>query len=222
MRRPNSATIVAMKTDQDRVQKVIQTLKRQYPNTKYYLNFNTPLELLIAAILSAQCRDEVVNAATPKLFEKYKSAADYANAPREELISHISDITFAGNKAKHIQAACKILVEQYDAKVPDRLEELTKLPGIGRKTANAILINAFNKVVGIVVDTHVIRLSQRLGFTKQKDPDKIEQDLMKLVPKEDWKVITWLMKDHGRAVCTAKKAYCERCVISELCPKLGV
>jgi len=211
-----------MKADQDRVRKVIQILKRQYPNAKYYLNFSNPLELLVAAILSAQCRDEVVNATTKELFKKYKKAEDYAGAPREELIGYISNITFAGNKAKHIQAACKILAEQYDGKVPDRLEELVKLPGIGRKTANAILINAFNKVAGIVVDTHVIRLSQRLGFTKQKVPDKIEQDLMKLVPKEDWKVITWLMKDHGRAVCTAKKAHCERCVISELCPKIGV
>lgn len=211
-----------MKVDKNRVRKVIQALKRQYPNAKYYLNFNNPLELLVAAILSAQCRDEVVNATTQKLFKKYKTAEEYANASWEELIGHISNITFAGNKAKHIQAACKILSEQYDGQVPDRLEELIKLPGIGRKTANAILINAFNKVVGIAVDTHVIRLSQRLGWTKQKEPDKIEQDLIKLVPKEDWKVITWLMKDHGRAVCTAKRAYCEHCVNRELCPKIGV
>jgi endonuclease-3 len=156
------------------------------------------------------------------LFKKYKTAADYAHVPLSQLENDIKKINFYRHKAKAIQNACRILVEQYAGKVPNTLEELVKLPGIGRKTANAILVNAFNKVEGIVVDTHVIRLSQRLGFTKAKDPEKIEQDLMRLIPKPQWKRITWLMKDHGRAVCISRKPKCNECVVNELCPKIGV
>jgi len=183
------------------VDKIIELLKKNYPNAKYYLNFSNPLELMVAAMLSAQIRDEVVNATTPKIFAKYKTAKDYANADLKEFTKEISAVTFAGMKAKNIINACKILVEKYNGKVPDKMEELTALPGVGRKTANTILINAFGKVLGIPVDTHVIRLSYRLGWTKSKKPEEIEQDLMKIIPKEDWKKIAYLLKAHGRAIC---------------------
>lgn len=208
--------------EHDRAGKIIQKLKVKYPNTRYYLNFSSPLELLAATILSAQARDELVNSVTPALFKKYKTAADYANAPLSQLENDIKRVNFFRNKAKSIQGACKLLVDQYGSRVPDTMEELVKLPGIGRKTANAILINAFGKIEGVVVDTHVIRLSQRLGFTREKAPEKIERDLMKLIPKAEWKRIPWLVKDHGRAICVPKKPKCSECVVNELCPKLGV
>lgn len=202
--------------------KIITLLKKHYPKARYYLNFSTPLELLIAAILSAQVRDEFVNATTERLFKKYRKAEDYARVDLKELINDVRSVTFARNKAKHIKEACKILVEKYNGKVPQTMEELSALPGIGRKTANAILINAFNIIAGIPCDTHVIRLSQRLGWTKQKNPDKIEQDLMKIVPKQEWKVIPWLLKEHGRTVCTARKPDCKECFLNALCQKIGV
>jgi len=199
--------------------KIIDLLKKNYPNAKYYLNFSNPLELMVAAILSAQVRDEVVNATTPKIFSKYKVAKDYSNADLKELTKEISAVTFAGMKAKNIINACKILIEKYNGKVPDKMEELTALPGIGRKTANTILINAFNKVEGIPVDTHVIRLSFRLGWTKSKKPEEIEQDLMKIIPKDEWKKIAYLLKAHGRAICQAPVPYCSKCFLDKLCPK---
>ncbi|MEM5781949.1 MAG: endonuclease III [Candidatus Aenigmatarchaeota archaeon] len=204
------------------VEKVIELLKKNYPNAKYYLNFSNPLELMVAAILSAQVRDEVVNATTPKIFKKYKTAKDYANADLKEFTKEISAVTFAGMKAKNIINACKILVEKYNGKVPDKMEDLTSLPGIGRKTANTILINAFNKVEGIPVDTHVIRLSFRLGWTKSKKPEEIEQDLMRIIPKEDWKKIAYMLKAHGRAICQAPIPYCSKCFLEKICPKNGV
>ena len=204
------------------VSKVIELLKKNYPNAKYYLNFSNPLELMVAAILSAQVRDEVVNATTPKIFAKYKNAKDYANADLKEFTKEISAVTFAGMKAKNISSACKILVEKYNSKVPNTMENLTSLPGIGRKTANTILINAFNIVEGIPVDTHVIRVSYRLGWTKSKKPEEIEQDLMKLIPKEDWKKIAYLIKAHGRAICKAPIPFCSKCFLNDICPKQGV
>lgn len=208
----------------ERVARVIAELKRLYPHSTYYLNFSAPLELLVASILSAQCRDETVNAVTPALFKKYKTAQAYATAPLKELQSDLKRITFYNNKAKNIQSACRILMEKYNGNVPDTMEALVELPGIARKTANVILMNAFNKVEGIAVDTHVIRLSRRLGFTTQEDPVKIERDLMGLVPRSDWKVITHLMKDHGRAVCTAPTPACSKCSLNEkkVCPRAGV
>lgn len=197
-------------------------LKQLYPNAHYYLNFSTPLELLVAAILSAQVRDTVVNATTPALFKKYKSTNDYARADLETLTREIKAITFSANKAKHIKGACTILVEQYQGNVPDTLEQLVELPGIGRKTAHAILINAFGKVEGVVVDTHVIRVAYRLGWTMNTKPEKIEQDLMKIIPKADWARVTWLLKDHGRAVCSAPIPSCSRCALEADCPKAGV
>ena len=202
--------------------KVIELLKKNYPNAKYYLNFSNPLELMVAAILSAQVRDEVVNATTPKIFTKYKSAKDYANADLRELTKEISAVTFAGMKAKNIINACKIIAEKYNGKIPETMDELIDLPGIGRKTANTILINAFGKVEGIPVDTHVIRLTFRLGWTKSKKPEEIEQDLMKIIPKEDWKNIAYMLKAHGRAICQAPIPYCSKCFLDKLCPKNGV
>jgi endonuclease-3 len=200
----------------------LKLLKKDYPHAKYYLNFSNPLELLVAAILSAQARDTVVNAATPHLFRKYRTAKDYARADVSDIVNIIKSITFANAKAKNIKAACRIIAEKYSGKVPDAMEDLTELPGIGRKTANAILINAFGKTVGIPCDTHVIRLAYRLGWTKNKNPDKIEQDLMKIVPKNSWKSLPYLLKDHGRAVCKAPAPECSRCSLNKLCPKNGV
>jgi len=202
--------------------KIIELLKKNYPNAKYYLNFSSPLELMVAAILSAQVRDEVVNATTPKIFAKYRTAKDYANTDLKEFTKEISSVTFAGMKAKNIINACNILVEKYDGKVPDKMEDLTDLPGIGRKTANTILINAFGKVEGIPVDTHVIRLSFRLGWIKSTKPEEIEQDLMKIVPKEDWEKIAYLLKAHGRALCQAPIPTCSKCFLEKICPKHGV
>lgn len=202
--------------------KVIELLKKNYPNAKYYLNFSNPLELMVAAILSAQIRDEVINSTTPKIFSKYKNAKDYADADLKEFTNEISAVTFPGMKAKHIIEACKILVEKYDGKVPNNMEDLTSLPGIGRKTTNTILINAFNMVEGIPTDTHVIRVSYRLGWTKSKKPEEIEQDLMKIIPKVDWKKIAYMIKAHGRAVCRTPIPFCSKCFLSDICPKQGV
>ncbi len=209
-------------TEKERASAILQRLKVAYPHAKYYLNFSNPLELLVAAILSAQARDELVNAVTAELFGKYQTASDYANAPLEQLESDIQRVNFYRNKAKAIQSACKILVEEYGGRVPDTLQGLVKLPGIGRKTANAILSHAFGRVEGIVVDTHVIRLSQRMGLTRERDPEKIERDLMALISKSEWPRLPWLMKDHGRAVCVPKKPKCTQCVVQALCPKVGV
>jgi len=208
--------------DSSKALQVIRLLQKEYPKAKYYLNFSNPLELLVAAILSAQARDTVVNAATPALFKKYRTAKDYAGADLEGLISCVSKVSFAGNKARNIKASCNIIAENHNGKIPQTMEELAELPGIGRKTANAILINAFDKVVGIPCDTHVIRLSYRLGWTKNKNPDKIEKDLMNLFPKTQWKKLPHLLKDHGRAVCKAPMPECSRCVLNKLCPKQGV
>ncbi len=201
---------------------VLKVLQKTYPNAKYYLNFKTPLELLVAAILSAQVRDEVVNKSTPALFAKYRKPEDYAKASVSDLLKFIKSVTFAGNKAKNIIAACKLLVEKHNGKVPKTVEELTELPGIGRKTAIVILTNAFDIVPGVVVDTHVIRVSYRLGWTKNTNPEKIEQDLNKLIPEKNWKETQWLLKAHGRAVCQAPTPYCSKCPVSKLCPKAGV
>jgi endonuclease-3 len=204
------------------VEKIIELLKQAYPHAKYYLNFSSPLELMVAAILSAQVRDEVVNATTPKLFKKYKTTKDYASAGERELASEIKSITFAENKAKNIIASCKILVEKYEGKVPKTMDTLTALPGIGRKTANTILINAYDIVEGISCDTHVLRVSYRLGWTKNTNADKVEQYLMKTIPRNDWRKIPYLIKAHGRDVCKAPDPHCSKCILSKLCPKIGV
>lgn len=201
---------------------ILAILSRTYPDARYYLTFSNPLELLVAAILSAQVKDEVVNAVTPAFFQTYRTAQAYAEADLEEMLHLIGRVTFAGAKARHIQAACRLILERHGGNVPDTIEALIALPGIGRKTANAILINGFNKIEGIVVDTHVIRVAGRLGWTRQKNPDKIEQDLIRIVPRDDWARVTWLLKAHGRAVCRAPVPACSRCVVAASCPQAGV
>lgn len=201
---------------------ILNELKKIYPSAKYYLNFKTPLDLLVAAILSAQVRDEVVNAATPALFVKYKTAKDYASASVSDILKHVEKVTFAENKVKNIIAACKILEEKNGGRVPNDLDALVDLPGVGRKTALVILANAFDQVEGVVCDTHVIRVSYRLGWTKNTNPDKIGADLEKLFPKEEWKKLPWLLKAHGRAVCKAPTPVCDSCPFNKVCPKQGV
>src|SRR3989344_2796359 len=201
---------------------ILKLLKKTYPNAKYYLDFKTSLDLMVAAILSAQVRDEVVNECTKELFNHYKTASDYTKASVDDLLKYVSKVTFAGNKAKNIIAACKLLVEKHNGKVPKTIDELIDLPGIGRKTAIVILTNAFNIVDGVVVDTHVIRTSYRLGWTKNSNPEKIENDLNALIPKDWWKQTQWLWKARGRAVCRAPVTVCSSCAIANFCPKAGV
>jgi endonuclease-3 len=205
-------------TARERVSKLLKVWPKIYPDAHTELNFKTPLELLIATILSAQCTDKRVNMVTPALFKKYRTAKDYADAPAAELENAIKSTGFFRSKTKSIKGATSTIVKKFSGKVPDSMEGLRELPGVGRKTANVVLGNAFGKNEGIVVDTHVIRLSQRLGLTKHKDPEKIEQDLMKLVPKEHWtKWSHWLIW-HGRRRCFARKPDCANCEVFKLCP----
>jgi len=207
--------------ERDRAVIMLDTLHETYPDSRHYLNFSNPLELMVATILSAQTHDTRVNALTPSLFAKYKTAEDYGGADLNELTEMVNGVTYFSNKAKYIKNACQILAVDHYGEVPKTKKELVALPGIGNKSANAILINAFDVVEGITVDTHVIRLSNRWGFTKTKNPDKIEKDLMNVVPHKYWNIITSLMKDHGRAIC-GRNPKCDECVISEWCPKVGV
>ena len=195
---------------------ILQLLDEHYPRVHVTLDFRNPLELLVATILSAQCTDERVNRVTPAIFAKYPSAADYARAPLEELERDIYQTGFYHNKARSLKALGQALVEQHRGQVPASLEELVKLPGIGRKTANVILGNAFG-IPGIVVDTHCGRVSQRLGLTRAKDPVKIEFDLMALVPKERWTRFSLQLIWHGRAICTARDPQCPRCPLLPYC-----
>jgi endonuclease III len=202
----------------ERVAQLIKIWPKAYPGAHTELNFKNPLELLIATILSAQCTDKRVNMVTPALFKKYRSAKDYAAAPQAELENAIKSTGFFRNKTKSIRGATSTIVNKFCGKVPDSMEKLRELPGVGRKTANVVLGNAFGINEGIVVDTHVIRLSQRLGLTKHKDPEKIEQDLMKLVPKECWAVWSHWLIWHGRRRCFARKPDCANCEVFRLCP----
>lgn len=202
---------------------VLHLLHQQYLHLKYYLNVSTPLETLVGAILSAQVRDEVVNAALPTLFKEYKTAKDYAQADLKELITIIKSITFAENKAKNIKAAGQILVEKYNGNIPRTVNELTQLPGVGKKTAHVILQNAFGIIGGVVVDTHVLRISYRLGWTNtDKNADKSAEQLEKIIPKNEWKELPWVLKAHGRAICQAPVPKCSQCPVEKLCPKQGV
>lgn len=206
---------------QTRTLAIIAGLKRAYPDAHCELNFSNPLELLIATILSAQCTDKQVNLVTAALFQKYRSAADFANAPLAELEQDVRRIGLYRNKAKNIQACCRALVERHGGEVPRTMAELTALAGVGRKTANVVLGNAFGINVGVVVDTHVARLSERLGLTKETTPEKIEQALMKLVPQPDWAMLSHWLIWHGRRRCAARKPDCAQCEIRELCPSAG-
>jgi endonuclease-3 len=201
-----------------RVEAILPILKLTYPNAKCSLNFKTPLQLLIATILSAQCTDDRVNIVTKDLFKKFKSAADLAKVPVEELERDIQSTGFYRNKAKSLKGMAQALIDQHDGQVPKTMEELTLLAGVGRKTANVVLGNAFGIDVGIVVDTHVTRLSQRLELTRHTDAVKIEQDLLPLVPKQDWTLWSHLMISHGRAICQARKPNCALCPILAHCP----
>lgn len=207
---------------QRRATKVVALLHEAYPEAICALEFHSPLELLVATILSAQCTDKRVNIVTKDLFGKYRSAADYAKAPLEELEKDIQSTGFFHNKAKAIQNACRILQERYGGKVPPDLDILVELPGIGRKTANVVLGTAFGIASGVVVDTHVTRVSRRLGLTNQKDPVKIEQDLMQLVPETEWVALSHRMIQHGRQICSARKPACPKCPLRAICPRLGV
>ncbi|WP_290814120.1 endonuclease III [Halovivax sp.] len=197
---------------------VVERLEEEYPDSTISLRYSNRLELLIAVILSAQCTDERVNTETAQLFETYESAADYANAPQEELAKALSSINFYNNKAGYIREACVIIVEEHDGEVPDTMAELTDLPGVGRKTANVVLQHGHDVVEGIVVDTHVQRLSRRLGLTEEERPEAIERDLVEIVPERHWVQFTHLLIDHGRAVCSARNPDCESCVLADRCP----
>ncbi|GHO82912.1 endonuclease III [Dictyobacter formicarum] len=200
------------------VQAIIAELRRLYPEAACSLNFSNPLELLIATQLSAQCTDERVNIVTARLFKKYTSVEAFAAAAQEELEQDIRSTGFYRNKAKNIRATCQRLITAYDGNVPRTMEDLLTLPGVARKTANVVLGNAFGIVVGFVVDTHVGRLARRFGWTTSTDPVKIEQELMLIVPKEDWLDLSHLLIFHGRAICDARKPLCEQCSLAHLCP----
>lgn len=204
--------------EKQRVRQIIRTLKRAYPDAHCALRHENALELLVATILSAQCTDERVNLVTAELFRKYKTCEDYVNASPAELERDIHSTGFFRNKTKSIQAACRLLIEQHEGRVPDEMEALLALPGVARKTANVVLGNWYNIASGVVVDTHVARLSQRLNLTGQKQPEKIEADLNALVPRKDWVQFSHLLIAHGRQTCRARSPRCDECVIERFCP----
>jgi endonuclease-3 len=205
-----------------RTKNIIAGLHQAYPDAHCELNFSNPLQLLIATILSAQCTDKRVNIVTADLFKKYRSAADFAKADLSSLEQDIKTTGFYRNKARSIKTCCQALVEKHHAQVPKTMEELIELGGVGRKTANVVLGNAFGINVGVVVDTHVARLSMRLGLTKETDPVKIELVLIKLVPQEQWTLFSHLLIWHGRRRCYARNPDCPNCEVRTLCPRIGV
>jgi len=205
-----------------RTRQILSKLKRTYPSAHCELNHSTPLELLIATILSAQCTDERVNKVTPALFARCRTAQDFAEIPAAELEDLVRTTGFFRSKAKSIRGCAAALVKDHGSEVPKTMKHLHKLPGVGRKTANVVLGNAFNLAEGVVVDTHVGRLSRRMGLTRQHDPVKVEQALVKIVPKDDWTLFSHLLIWHGRRRCSARKPDCSQCEIATLCPKRGV
>jgi endonuclease-3 len=212
----------------ERAPVVIRRLKKAYPNATVALNFTNPLECLVATILSAQCTDAMVNQVTAKLFDKYKTAQDYLEVPEQELAMDIKSTGFYNQKAKSLRGAARMIVEEFDGEVPQTMDELVRLPGVARKTANIVQGNSYpgrhrrDKAAGVAVDTHVRRVSQRLGFTAEEDPDKIEQDLMRVIPRKDWFSFTYVLIDHGRQVCKAPTPRCEVCPVNDLCPSSRV
>jgi endonuclease-3 len=206
------------RTEKAGAKKIVALLKKHYPDARCTLDFKTTHQLLVATILSAQCTDERVNIVTKKLFKKYKNIKDFAAADIDELENDVRSTGFFRNKAKAIRHSARMLIDNYDGRIPDRLDEIVSLPGVGRKTGSVILGVAFDKAEGIVVDTHVMRLSNRLGLTDGKEPLKIEKDLMKLIPKNEWIVYSHMLIDHGRAVCTARRPDCRGCFLKKLCP----
>jgi endonuclease-3 len=203
---------------QARTQEIIKLLKRAHPDAKCALNHSNAFELLIATILSAQCTDERVNKVTADLFRKYRKPEDYLKVRDTELQQDIKTTGFFRNKTKSIQGACKVLIEEFGGEVPRTMEELLRVPGAARKTSNVVLGVAYGIAEGVVVDTHVSRLSQRLKLTRQKDPVKIEKDLMELVPKKDWIIFSHLLIFHGRRICKARRPLCEECIVERFCP----
>jgi endonuclease-3 len=202
----------------ERAAKIIQLLGKEHPDAKIALHYSNPLELLVATMLSAQTTDDRVNLVTKTLFKKYTNPEDYAQADIRELEQDVKSTGFYHNKARNVKNSCQLIVEKFHGKVPKTMEELLELPGVARKTANIVLFNAYGVTAGVAVDTHVRRLSQRLGLTENEDQDKIEQDLMRLVPKDQWMHLTDLLIFHGRRVCTAKKPNCAGCVLNKICP----
>jgi endonuclease-3 len=212
-----------MPTDKTKhTKEIIKRLKKEYPDAHCALNHTNAFELLVATILSAQCTDVRVNIVTADLFRKYKTPQDYLKVEQEELEQDIRSTGFYRNKAKNIQAACEKIVENFGGEIPQTMDELLTLNGVARKTANVVLGNAFGIASGVVVDTHVRRLSNRLGLTEQQDPVKIEKELNELVPKKNWVMFPHWIIWHGRAVCKARKPLCEECVLEDICPKIGV
>ena len=204
--------------ERQRTRKIIRLLKSEYPEARCSLNFTNPLELLVATILSAQCTDERVNQVTVELFRKYRTAEDYAGAAPGELESDIRPTGFYRNKAKAIRGTCRRLADEHGGRVPESLEALLELPGVARKTANVVLGNAFGVAAGVVVDTHVARVSGRLGLSHERQPEKIERDLLELVPEKDWIEFSHLLIAHGRKVCKARTPLCGACLLEPLCP----
>lgn len=211
-----------MKNARGRVPEIIEVLRREFPESRTALKFETPFQILVATILAAQCTDERVNKVTPGLFKKYSTAAAFASADREELENEIRSTGFFRIKAKSILGAAKKIVEDFGGRVPDTMAELLTLPGVARKTANIVLSAGYGKAEGIAVDTHVRRLAGRLGLSRESDPEKIEGDLMRIVPREDWLDLNSMLVDHGRKTCRARKPDCPACPIRHLCPSANV
>ncbi len=201
----------------DKIIQIIKVLKKEYPQVKIALKFKTPFELLVATILSAQCTDVRVNKITPALFKKYNTTKDFAQANPKELEQDVRSSGFYHNKAKSIIGAAQVVLKDFKGVVPDKMDEILTLPGVARKTANVVLYSAFGKNYGIAVDTHVKRVAPRLGLTKNEKPEKIEQDLMAVVPKKEWGEFSLLLIDHGRKICIARKPLCPRCVLNKIC-----
>ncbi|MGQ9500124.1 MAG: endonuclease III [Dissulfurimicrobium sp.] len=206
------------KKERERIKETLEILKNQYKDAKIALKYKNPFELLVSVILSAQCTDIKVNEVTPILFNRFPDIKTMAEAPIEELESIIRPTGFFRNKAKNIKEAARRIIEDYNGRLPDTMEEMIKLPGVARKTANIVLYNVYGVVSGIAVDTHVKRLSIRLGITREKDPVKIEKDLMELIPPKDWGTISYVLIEHGRNICNAKKPLCAQCPVRGLCP----
>lgn len=203
---------------QERARTIVERLHEEYPDSTISLRYSDRLELLVAVVLSAQCTDKRVNKVTEDLFEQYTAPEDYAYATVDQLAEDIYGITYHNQKARYLQSACQTMIDEYDGEVPDTMADLTSLPGIGRKTANVILQHGHDIIEGIVVDTHVHRLSRRLGLTEAHTPETIERELMEIVPEEHWVQFTHLLIDHGRAVCTSQSPSCDACVLEDICP----
>jgi endonuclease-3 len=208
----------SLKSKTERTETILGILKEEFPEVGCSLNFETPLQLMLATILSAQCTDERVNIVTKELFRKYRSAADFAAAPLADIEEMVRSTGFYRNKAKSIKSCCEALIAEHDGEVPDTMEELTPLAGVGRKTANVVLGNAFGKEEGVVVDTHVRRICNLLRLTRQDDPVRIENDLVNIVPRQDWTLFSHLMIRHGRRTCVARRPDCQACSIADFCP----